>query len=769
VRAFWCGFALSDALRYLLLIVGVGAIAGGTSGGLDPIAVAPIVIVELCALPGVLFLAYLVTLPFKTPENAVVCVMLVFFFGGLLPTLLLSFISSPTAKLALQIVLLVQPPMQIITGVSSTLTVQAMSAFNVAYGIGEAYTASDYFAITFESIEYDPVTYEPKRGTVVGPGLVMIIAALTSLLFAALFYRLEIGKFTRQRKLRPQPTSKATDEDADVAAERARVASLPNNPTAAAVKVVGLSKRFVTSKSPIGQLTQTGPTLTAVDNLSFAIPAGTCFALLGPNGAGKTTAINVLTGDLAPSSGETSLHGLPSNGSLMEVFKVTGFCPQLKGLWPTLTLRQHLTIILRLKGLEGAELQEAVAQVEKGYGLEEHAHKMAKKLSGGTQRKLSCAIALSCGSPQVVFVDEPTTGVDVGTRRFIWDRIKEASKERVVMLTTHYMDEADALAQRIGIMAAGKLRVIGSPQHLKSTHGGGYRVELKAPAESEVGLTQLVNSLFTDVTRTESHQGTLVFEVAASFKLAGVFSAFEEAKQTLGLDTFTMSQTTLEEVFLRVAEQFKGATKKQIGLRRPPTGMAAPNPVTAPATLGAASFGHAGQDTAAPSGSAAPMPNEMSTAPLPAEYDMGPVKAGWYINGCLNIYWKITPKPMSEPPEYRTQCMCFGLEWIIPIPCCCCPAGDFKLQPDDPNATGDEEGAYIFQGGNSIVGKRHVWKEDGKFISKDGSLKEDGTFVAKGSKETMKLIYASPPPSSNERNSTPVKERSGAGVVSGEC
>ena len=108
----------------------------------------------------------------------------------------------------------------------------------------------------------------------------------------------------------------------------------------------------------------------------------------------------------------------------------------------------------------------------------------------------------------MVFVDEPTTGVDVGTRRFIWERIREAARERCVVLTTHYMDEADALAQRIGIMAAGRMRVLGSPQHLKSRHGGGYRVELKAAnAHSDAALTALVHSHFAHVKRVASHQG----------------------------------------------------------------------------------------------------------------------------------------------------------------------------------------------------------------------------------------------------------------------
>ena len=127
--------------------------------------------------------------------------------------------------------------------------------------------------------------------------------------------------------------------------------------------------------------------------------------------------------------------GLSTRDSLTEVFMLTGFCPQLKGLWEHLTLRQHLLLLLQLKGLTGGALLAAAIDVEEQYGLSEHAHKAARKLSGGTKRKLSAAIALSCGSPRVILVDEPTTGVDVGTRRFIWDRIREVAKTATVLLS----------------------------------------------------------------------------------------------------------------------------------------------------------------------------------------------------------------------------------------------------------------------------------------------------------------------------------------------
>ena len=446
----------------------------------------------------------------------------------------------------------------------------------------------------------------------------------------------------------------------------------------------------------------------------------------------------MLTGELAPTAGEASLKGVSTSASLMDVFQFTGFCPQLKGLWVNLTLRQHLTLILRLKGLQGAELMAATAEVEKGYGLQEHAHKRAKKLSGGTQRKLSAAMALSCGSPGVVFVDgavalasnqegspppasrvsrarrvaaEPTTGVDVGTRRFIWDRIKEASKERVVVLTTHYMDEADALAQRIGIMAAGRLRVLGSPQHLKSRHGGGYRIELKANPKSDAALTKLVDEHFAHVKRVESHRGTRAWEVSQDFKLAKVFAAFEEAKGSAGLETYTMSQTTLEDVFLRVAQAHNPDAKKKPKNSSTSSSEDLHAPTSSTSDLHACTV------------DVTPAPDEMNR--LASEF----VTDGTYINGCWNVYQKIevkTPQP-DDPgaPAYTQHCWCCALEWIIPIPCCCCPKMEMVPQLADPDGPSVEEGAEVYvskqQGWNK---EKHTWTREGFYTVESGFGKE---------------------------------------------
>mmetsp|Transcript_16006 Transcript_16006/g.27287 ORF Transcript_16006/g.27287 Transcript_16006/m.27287 type:complete len:317 (+) Transcript_16006:2500-3450(+) len=304
-------------------------------------------------------------------------------------------------------------------------------------------------------------------------------------------------------------------------------------------------------------------------------------------------------------------------------------------------------------------------------------------------------MALSCGEPRVVFVDEPTTGVDVGTRRFIWDRIKEAARDRVVVLTTHYMDEADALASRIGIMAAGKMRILGSPQHLKNNHGGGYRLELKVGAAdgAEAAVKQLVQEHFHEVKLLSSHDGALSFEVAQGFAFAKVFAAFEQAKGEAGLETFTMSQTTLEDVFLRVAEQNK------VGVKPPARKV-----------------------------HAAPVPERMDgTEAGEAVRTPELVRQGYYVNKCWNVWMKLTPDAPqlgdTTPPGYTHQCACFMLQWVVPIPCCCCEQ-HMVLVPDAEARANDEQDAEVYQTDTMVkhfptfYSERHVWKEPGTYVAK---------------------------------------------------
>lgn len=423
---------------------------------------------------------------------------------------------------------------------------------------------SDYFAFTRTG-----ATLYAQDSTMTSPAVLVCFVAslLCTVLYLLLLYFIdvfvilhggcELSSLLGSSAAREAPAP--SEEDDDVMAERARVR---DGGSAAGdwVRVNQLRKvwrtgaglRFRQNGQCLPQCVSSSRNV-AVENLSFGIAPGTCFALLGPNGAGKTTAIGMLTGDVTPSGGDAFVCGLSVRSQLPQIFRRSGFCPQFNGLWDALTVRQHLTFYMRLKGVPQAFVAQAVEAVLEDYGVREHADKKSKSLSGGTRRKLSAAIALACGRPDVVFLDEPTTGVDVGTRRFIWDRIGEAAATASVLLTTHYMDEADALADRIGIMARGKMRVLGSPQHLKSRHGGGYRLELKGPAETAEVVDAFIRSVFCGVKTLEVHGGFQAFEISRGFQLGAAFKALEGAKETLRVESYTLSQTTLDQVFLNIA------------------------------------------------------------------------------------------------------------------------------------------------------------------------------------------------------------------------
>ena len=551
VRAYWLGaFLTYGALLSALLGLPAIVLASAT-GSLTPAAMPAMALVTLLTLQPILLSAFLLSFLFTKKETASQFYTVAMIMVSTVPNILASVIRDPTAKMAVQYAFLVVPINQLVGGVSTSLQIDLAASIAQQYGRPPP-TPADFFVVSYDSY----------AGTVAGPGACLIAAVLSFVVYAALIYKLDVHSYLSSgheprepREPREPPTAHAaTLEDDDVAAERARVEGSAEGSTTDWVRMRGLRKVYSGARE--GLWRSAAPTV-AVEGLSLGVARGTCFALLGPNGAGKTTALSMLTGSTPPTAGGAWVKGLSVRTDLLAVFKVTGFCPQFRGLWEWLTLREHLAIYLRLKGAPLAEVDAAAARIEADYGLTEHSSKMSRALSGGTRRKLSAAIAMACGHPDVVFLDEPTTGVDVGTRRFIWDRIKDSVAGRVILLTTHYMDEADALAHSIGIMAGGKLKVLGSPQHLKSRHGGGYRVEVSGPTASAQHVASLVHATFEGARPLETHGGLQSFEVGSSFGLARAFHALEAAKDCGDLYTYTLSQTTLEQVFLNIAGRDK--------------------------------------------------------------------------------------------------------------------------------------------------------------------------------------------------------------------
>ena len=206
-------------------------------------------------------------------------------------------------------------------------------------------------------------------------------------------------------------------------------------------------------------------TLKAVDKLNLTVNEGELFSLLGVNGAGKTTTIKILCGLTKESGGEAFICGKSIDTNRDENKKIINVSPQETAVAPNLTVRENLELIAGIYGYTGDSLVKRVEEVTEQFSLEEVMSQRAKTLSGGWQRRLSIAMAI-ISEPKVLFLDEPTLGLDVLARRELWRVIKDLKGSVTIVLTTHYMEEAQELSDRIGIMAKGKLLTVDTPQNL---------------------------------------------------------------------------------------------------------------------------------------------------------------------------------------------------------------------------------------------------------------------------------------------------------------
>jgi ABC-2 type transport system ATP-binding protein len=210
--------------------------------------------------------------------------------------------------------------------------------------------------------------------------------------------------------------------------------------------------------------------LTAVDKLDLTIKEGELFALLGVNGAGKTTLIKMLSCLTKPTEGDALVCGYSINNRTSAVKEIIGLSPQETAVAPNLTVKENLELICGLYGFDKEKREKRVIELAERFKLGKILDKKAGKLSGGWQRRLSIAMALM-SEPSVLFLDEPTLGLDVIARSELWDLICELKGKTTIILTTHYMEEAEALSDRIGIMKDGKLLIVGSADELIKISG----------------------------------------------------------------------------------------------------------------------------------------------------------------------------------------------------------------------------------------------------------------------------------------------------------
>ncbi|EEC83533.1 hypothetical protein OsI_29141 [Oryza sativa Indica Group] len=303
------------------------------------------------------------------------------------------------------------------------------------------------------------------------------------------------------------------------------------------------------------------PDKLAVKGLSLALHKGQCFGMLGPNGAGKTSFINMMIGLVAPTYGTAYIHGMDLRRDMNEIYANIGVCPQHDLLWETLTGREHLMFYGRLKNLTGAALLKAVNESLKSVNLfhSGFGDKSVNKYSGGMKRRLSVAIAL-IGNPKVVYMDEPSTGLDTTSRSNLWNVIKRAKKNCTIILTTHSMEEAEELCDRVGIFVDGNFQCLGTPKELKARYGGVRALTITTAAGHEEAVERAVARRCPGAAKVYGVGGTQRFEVPRrGARLDGVLGAVEAARRAAPVVAWGVADATLEDVFVRVAMDARAA------------------------------------------------------------------------------------------------------------------------------------------------------------------------------------------------------------------
>jgi len=285
-----------------------------------------------------------------------------------------------------------------------------------------------------------------------------------------------------------------------------------------AIRVVDLRKRY------------SGGTI-ANEGINLAVERGEVFALLGHNGAGKTTLVRQITGELMPTSGEITVCGVDVLRRPREARRFLGVVPQEAELFGHLTVMEHLYYFGRLRGLDRKTVASRSEDLIRHLNLVEHVRKATSQLSGGLKRKLLVGIAM-IARPPVLILDEPTTGLDPFSRHEVWSLVRQCQLAgTAVLLTTHYMDEAENLADRVGIVSGGSLLTVGTVEELHARIGHRYRLTFGSPDQERPGHLRRLTEYGATVADLQSRAAEL------------------------GLDEYSVARTSLEDIYMEIAGQ----------------------------------------------------------------------------------------------------------------------------------------------------------------------------------------------------------------------
>ncbi|XP_075215103.1 phospholipid-transporting ATPase ABCA3-like [Lycorma delicatula] len=316
----------------------------------------------------------------------------------------------------------------------------------------------------------------------------------------------------------------------------------------------------------------------AVDGISIDFYNGQITALLGHNGAGKTTTMSMISGMISPTAGAVYKH--ESNEDFYDIFQnmerfrqQLGLCPQEDMFYPGFTIMDHLIFFGLLRGLSSRNAEENGNDILSLLNMAHTSEKKADVLSKGMKRKLSLAISI-ISEPQVLILDEPSSGLDPESRRAFWNVLLELRENRTIIITTHFMEEAEVLGDRIAIMDHGRICCYGTTIYLKNVYGAGYYLTLQVGKTEHIqNISKIVSTNVhgSKIIRIVNNQITFILPTEQSRNFASLFASLESSAKEYGISNIGVSCTTMEEVFLKVGELEKMKKTKQSNSRKSAT------------------------------------------------------------------------------------------------------------------------------------------------------------------------------------------------------
>lgn len=404
------------------------------------------------------------------------------------------------------------------------------------------FVALNVFSVTCRGREL--ASYAGSTTTFGGPILYLILQSL--ILFGILLWW-DSGSFVRRflAKRKVQQVETLDTTDTEISNELTRVSSSRDG-----LRLLRISKTFKKN--------------LAVNDVSFGVPKGEVFALLGPNGAGKSTCISMIRGDIQPSQkgGDILVEDISVLQHRAQARGRLGVCPQFDAI-DRMTTYEHLYFYAKARGV--SDPKHNVEAVMKAVGLTQYANRMAEQLSGGNKRKLSLGIALQ-GNPGVLLLDEPSSGMDAASKRVMWRTLASVVPGRSLVLTTHSMEEADALATRAGILSS-KMLALGTTDYLRRKHGDAYYVHVvhaDAPHSSQQDMQKISEWIVSRFPHADVEDNVYGGQVRFSLpihaekeksSIAELFNSLEEQKETLNIAHYSVSRSTLDQVFLAVCRK----------------------------------------------------------------------------------------------------------------------------------------------------------------------------------------------------------------------